>query len=174
MSCTTGFPASPRMALTATADATTRDDILAKLAFDTGAERFVSRFDRPNIRYTVRAKTDANAQLRAFLEEHRGEAGIVYAMTRKKTESIAEMLNARGFTAPALPCRPARRCPSSMSKPIPSRRRRHRRRHDRVRHGHRQARCPIRRPHRPAEECRGLLPGNGPGPVATANRRRRG
>ena len=93
------FPGVPRMALTATADATTRDDILAKLAFDAGAERFVSRFDRPNIRYTVRAKTDANAQLRAFLEEHRREAGIVYAMTRKKTESIAEMLNARGFTA---------------------------------------------------------------------------
>ena len=93
------FPGVPRMALTATADATTRDDILAKLAFDSGAERFVSGFDRPNIRYTVRAKTDANAQLRAFLEERHGEAGIVYAMTRKKTESIAEMLNARGFTA---------------------------------------------------------------------------
>ena len=93
------FPGVPRMALTATADATTRDDILAKLAFDPGAERFVSGFDRPNIRYTVRAKTDANAQLRAFLEERRGEAGIIYAMTRKKTETIAEMLSARGFTA---------------------------------------------------------------------------
>ena len=95
------FPGVPRMALTATADAATRDDILAKLAFGAGAERFVSGFDRPNIRYTVRAKTDANAQLRAFLEERRGEAGIVYAMTRRKTESIAEMLNARGFTAVA-------------------------------------------------------------------------
>ena len=95
------FPDVPRMALTATADAATRDDILAKLAFGAGAERFVSGFDRPNIRYTVRAKTDANAQLRAFLEERRGEAGIVYAMTRRKTESIAEMLNARGFTAVA-------------------------------------------------------------------------
>ena len=93
------FPGVPRMALTATADATTRDDILARLAFDPAAERFVSGFDRPNIRYTVRAKTDANAQLRTFLDEHRGQAGIVYAMTRKKTESIAEMLNARGFTA---------------------------------------------------------------------------
>ena len=95
------FPGVPRMALTATADAATRDDILAKLAFDDRTERFVSGFDRPNIRYTVRAKTDANAQLRAFLEERRGEAGIVYAMTRKKTETIAEMLNARGFTAAA-------------------------------------------------------------------------
>ena len=93
------FPGVPRMALTATADATTRDDILAKLAFDSGAERFVSGFDRPSIRYTVRAKTDANTQLRAFLEERRGEAGIIYAMTRKKTETIAETLNAHGFTA---------------------------------------------------------------------------
>ena len=93
------FPGVPRMALTATANAATRDDILSRLAFDPEAERFVSGFDRPNIRYTVRAKTDANAQLRAFLEEHRGQAGIVYAMTRKKTEAIAEMLNARGFTA---------------------------------------------------------------------------
>ena len=95
------FSGVPRMALTATADSTTRDDILAKLAFDPAAERFVSGFDRPNIRYTVRAKTDATAQLRAFLDEHRGEAGIVYAMTRKKTEATAEMLNARGFTAVA-------------------------------------------------------------------------
>ncbi len=93
------FPEVPRMALTATADATTRDDILAKLAFDPAADRFVSGFDRPNIRYTVRAKTDASAQLRSFLEDHRGEAGIVYAMTRKKTEATAEMLNAHGFTA---------------------------------------------------------------------------
>ncbi len=93
------FPGVPRMALTATADAATREDILARLAFDPKAERFVSGFDRPNIRYTVRAKTDANAQLRTFLDEHRDQAGIVYAMTRKKTEAIAAMLNARGFTA---------------------------------------------------------------------------
>ena len=93
------FPGVPRMALTATADATTRDDILARLAFDPTAERFVSGFDRPNIRYTVRAKTEANAQLRTFLEDRRGQAGIVYAMTRKRTEAVAEMLNARGFTA---------------------------------------------------------------------------
>ena len=95
------FPGVPRMALTATADATTRDDILARLAFDPAAERFVSGFDRPNIRYTVRAKTESNAQLRAFLEDRRGQAGIVYAMTRKRTEAVAEMLNARGFAAVA-------------------------------------------------------------------------
>ena len=95
------FAGVPRMALTATADATTRDDILAKLEFDPAARRFVSGFDRPNIRYTVRAKAEANAQLRAFLEDRRDQSGIVYAMTRKKTEAIAEMLNARGFKAVA-------------------------------------------------------------------------
>ena len=93
------FPGVPRMALTATADAATRDDILSKLAFDGAARRFISGFDRPNIRYTVGAKADANAQLRAFLDDRRGQSGIVYAMTRKKTESIADMLNANGFTA---------------------------------------------------------------------------
>ena len=95
------FAGVPRMALTATADATTRDDILAKLEFDPAARRFVSGFDRPNIRYTVRAKAEANAQLRAFLEDRRDQSGIVYAMTRKKTEAIAEILNARGFKAVA-------------------------------------------------------------------------
>ena len=92
------FPGVPRMALTATADAATRRDILARLEM-TGAERFVSGFDRPNIRYSVHTKTDANAQLAAFLENRRGEAGIVYAMTRKKVESTAETLARRGFKA---------------------------------------------------------------------------
>ena len=93
------LPGVPRMALTATADATTRDDILEKLDLDHAARRFISGFDRPNIRYTVRAKADANAQLRAFLHDRRGQSGIVYAMTRKRTQAIAEMLNARGFTS---------------------------------------------------------------------------
>ena len=92
------FPGVPRMALTATADALTRREILARLELN-GAEQFISGFDRPNIRYTVRAKADANAQLAAFLEERRGEAGIVYAMTRKKVEATAQLLTDRGFTA---------------------------------------------------------------------------
>ena len=92
------FPGVPRMALTATADALTRREILARLELN-GAEQFISGFDRPNIRYTVRAKADANAQLAAFLEERRGEAGIVYAMTRKKVEATAQLLTERGFTA---------------------------------------------------------------------------
>ena len=92
------FPGVPRMALTATADALTRREILARLELK-GAKQFISGFDRPNIRYRVRAKADANAQLAAFLEERRGEAGIVYAMTRKKVEATAQLLAERGFTA---------------------------------------------------------------------------
>ena len=92
------FPGVPRMALTATADALTRREILARLELN-GAKQFISGFDRPNIRYRVRAKADANAQLAAFLEERRGEAGIVYAMTRKKVEATAQLLTERGFTA---------------------------------------------------------------------------
>ena len=92
------FPGVPRMALTATADATTRRDILQRLELN-GAERFVSGFDRPNIRYRVQAKTDAGAQLAAFLESRRGESGIVYAMTRKKVETTAEALTRLGFLA---------------------------------------------------------------------------
>ena len=92
------FPGVPRMALTATADAMTRRDILTRLEM-AGAERFVSGFDRPNIRYSVQAKTDASAQLATFLENRRGEAGIVYAMTRKKVDSTAGMLAGRGIKA---------------------------------------------------------------------------
>ena len=92
------FPEVPRMALTATADALTRREILARLELN-GADQFVSGFDRPNIRYTVQAKRDASAQLLAFLRERQGQTGIVYAMTRKKVEALAESLAGRGLTA---------------------------------------------------------------------------
>ena len=92
------FPDVPRMALTATADRLTRREILSRLELN-GAERFISGFDRPNIRYTVQAKADANAQLLAFLRERQDQTGIVYAMTRKKVEALAELLAERGFTA---------------------------------------------------------------------------
>ncbi len=92
------FPGVPRMALTATADTRTRRDILARLNLN-GAERFISGFDRPNIRYSVQAKSDASAQLARFLDNRRGESGIVYAMTRKKVESTASALTGRGFKA---------------------------------------------------------------------------
>ncbi len=92
------FPGVPRMALTATADVQTRQEILSSLKL-CSAELFITGFNRPNIRYSVQIKSDANAQLVAFLEEHRGEAGIVYAMTRKKVEATSALLTERGFTA---------------------------------------------------------------------------
>ncbi|MDG2154578.1 MAG: DNA helicase RecQ [Gammaproteobacteria bacterium] len=92
------FPGVPRMALTATATALTRKEIIQRLAL-TDAETLLSNFDRPNIRYQVQAKTDANKQLELFLTQHRNEAGIIYCLSRKKTESTAKRLNQQGFTA---------------------------------------------------------------------------
>jgi ATP-dependent DNA helicase RecQ len=94
----TWFPGVPRMALTATATPPTRTEIVARLEL-TAPEVFVSSFDRPNIRYLVQTKTEARRQLLGFLQSHRGEAGIVYCLSRKKTESIAEWLQQQGFAA---------------------------------------------------------------------------
>ena len=92
------FPGVPRMALTATATAQVRAEIIERLALVEPAQ-FVARFDRPNIRYLVQSKVDANRQLLQFLSDRRGEAGIVYCMSRKKTESTASWLVAEGFDA---------------------------------------------------------------------------
>ena len=92
------FPGVPRMALTATATAPARDEIVERLALN-DPERFVAGFDRPNIRYLVQSKIDARRQLLSFLSDHRGESGIVYCMSRKKTESTSQWLSDQGFTA---------------------------------------------------------------------------
>ena len=92
------FPGVPRMALTATADERTRVDIAARLALSK-PKWFVGGFDRPNIRYTVRARGNARTQLEAFLAQFRGQAGIVYCMTRRKVEETAEALCVAGFKA---------------------------------------------------------------------------
>jgi ATP-dependent DNA helicase RecQ len=92
------LPGVPRMALTATATPPTRAEIVAGLALD-APEVFVSSFDRPNIRYLVQAKTDARRQLLEFLANHRGESGIVYCLSRDKTESTAEWLGRQGYEA---------------------------------------------------------------------------
>ena len=92
------FPGVPRMALTATADRRTREEIATRLDLAT-PRWFVSSFDRPNIRYTVTEKKDARAQLLKFLALHRNEAGIVYCMSRDKTERTAEWLNSQGYRA---------------------------------------------------------------------------
>ena len=92
------FPGTPRLALTATADEATREEIVVRLKLD-GADRFISGFDRPNIRYTVRMKNGPGADLAAFLNERRGQAGIVYCLSRRKVEATAGRLAAAGFDA---------------------------------------------------------------------------
>jgi ATP-dependent DNA helicase RecQ len=92
------FRGVPRIALTATADPRTREDIVERLQLDEPT-RFISGFDRPNICYSVQPKTDARAQLLTFLAGHRDEAGIVYCLSRKSVESTAEWLCGRGFEA---------------------------------------------------------------------------
>ncbi|HVF35005.1 MAG TPA: DNA helicase RecQ [Candidatus Saccharimonadia bacterium] len=92
------WPAVPRIALTATADPPTRAEIIERLELGR-ARVFVSSFDRPNIRYRVVQKTKAPEQLLAFVRAHAGEAGIVYAQTRKKVDDHAAMLAAAGITA---------------------------------------------------------------------------
>jgi ATP-dependent DNA helicase RecQ len=89
----------PRIALTATADGLTREDIVRHLQLE-GARQFVSSFDRPNIRYTIAEKKDPTLQLLRFIEgEHQGEAGIVYCQSRKRVEEIAEILCREGVDA---------------------------------------------------------------------------
>ena len=92
------FPGTPRMALTATADEATRKEIVSRLKLD-GAEQFISGFDRPNIRYTVRMKGGPGASLEAFLGQRRGQAGIVYCLSRRKVEATADKLRQAGFDA---------------------------------------------------------------------------
>ncbi|MBG6071518.1 ATP-dependent DNA helicase RecQ [Polaromonas sp. CG_9.7] len=95
------FPDVPRMALTATADHLTRQDMVERLKLEE-ARAFVSSFDRPNIRYTIVEKVDATRQLLRFIQsEHDGEAGIVYCQSRKRVEEIASMLEAAGIKAMA-------------------------------------------------------------------------
>jgi ATP-dependent DNA helicase RecQ len=93
------FPGVPRIALTATADRVTREEIVQRLGLS-DARMFVASFDRPNIRYRIVEKANARAQLLAFLRaEHRGEAGIVYCLSRKKVEETAAWLAGEGIAA---------------------------------------------------------------------------
>ena len=92
------FPGVPRIALTATADPQTQDDIRRRLKLDR-ARLFVSSFDRPNIRYAVALKDEPKKQLLAFLRTHGGESGIVYCLSRAKVEDTASWLSAQGIRA---------------------------------------------------------------------------
>jgi len=93
------FPGVPRLALTATADGPTRADILSRLRLD-DARVFATGFDRPNIRYLVEPKDHPKYRLLRFLtEDHPGQSGIVYRLSRKKVEGLADWLTAQGVPA---------------------------------------------------------------------------
>nr|WP_225908564.1 DNA helicase RecQ [Pseudomonas lactucae] len=94
------FPDVPRIALTATADKRTREEIVERLHLQ-NAERFLSSFDRPNIFYRIVPKEQPRKQLLAFLSERRSDAGIVYCLSRKKVDEVAAFLCEQGY--PALP-----------------------------------------------------------------------
>jgi ATP-dependent DNA helicase RecQ len=92
------FPDTPRMALTATADEPTRAEILSHLGIADG-DAFIAGFDRPNIRYAIEEKDNPRAQLKAFLKRHEGESGIVYCLSKRKTEETAAWLCEQGYDA---------------------------------------------------------------------------
>jgi ATP-dependent DNA helicase RecQ len=93
------FPQVPRIALTATADARTQQEICERLMLN-HAEKYIAGFDRPNIRYRISLKNQPKQQLLRFLNnEHASDSGIVYCLSRKKTEATADWLNDQGFTA---------------------------------------------------------------------------
>ncbi|MEO0398244.1 MAG: ATP-dependent DNA helicase RecQ [Pseudomonadota bacterium] len=94
------FPGTPIGAFTATADARTRDEIKTRLLKDDALVR-VHGFDRPNIDIAVLEKTDGKAQLTALIDDHKGEQGVIYCLSRKETEEIAEHLRAAGIKAVA-------------------------------------------------------------------------
>lgn len=93
------FPQVPRIALTATADVRTRDEIIARLQLE-NAQQFINGFDRPNIQYRIAQKNNPKIQLMRFLrEEQVGNSGIVYCLSRNKVEQTAEWLSGEKFTA---------------------------------------------------------------------------
>jgi ATP-dependent DNA helicase RecQ len=92
------FPGVPRIALTATADLQSREDIRRRLGLD-GAQMFLASFDRPNIRYSIVQKASPQRQLLAFLRAHQGESGIVYCLSRATVEETAAALQAHGINA---------------------------------------------------------------------------
>ncbi|MCW8964569.1 MAG: DNA helicase RecQ [Gammaproteobacteria bacterium] len=93
------FPDVPRIAMTATADERTREEIIQQLDLHQAAV-FINSFDRPNIRYTIAEGSNGRDQLLRFLQrDHEGDSGIVYCLSRRKVEEIADWLCAKGYKA---------------------------------------------------------------------------
>lgn len=156
------WPDVPRIALTATATHATHQEITQRLGMP-DAKHFVASFDRPNIQYRIVPKADPKKQLLTFLkQEHEGDAGIVYCLSRKSVEATAEFLSRNGIEAVPYHAgldagtRAAHQSRFLREEGLG------RLRDHRVRHGYRQARRPVRRTSRSPEVRRGLLPGDGP------------
>ncbi len=94
------FPSVPIIALTATADKLTQEDILIKLKLE-NPHTFISSFDRPNITYTVEPKNNGMGQLLDFIKTWENESGIIYCLSRKSTQEVAKKLQANGIRAEA-------------------------------------------------------------------------
>lgn len=92
------FPNTPRMALTATADEPTRAEILEHMRIDP-KDAFIAGFDRPNIRYAIMEKDNPRAQVKRFLRDHQDQSGIIYCLSKRKTEETAEWLRSEGYDA---------------------------------------------------------------------------
>ena len=165
------FPDVPRVALTATADTMTRQEIRDRLHLN-GASEFVASFDRPNIRYTIAERDDEHRQLRAFLSERKGEAGIVYCLSRKKVDATAALAGESRIPGLALPRGNGFSGSARESTALPARRRRNHGRDHCLRHGHRQAGCALCRASGFAQEHRKLLSGDRPRRARRRTRRR--
>src|SRR5690606_36580036 len=94
------FPNVPLIALTATADRATREDIATQLSVP-NAKIFIASFDRPNLYLDVRPGQNRNKQILDFLKRHADESGIIYCLSRKSTEKLASTLKAKGYKAEA-------------------------------------------------------------------------
>ena len=92
------FPDTPIIALTATADNLTRDDILERLKLN-NPRVFVSSFNRPNIHYTVELKRKMYEQIISYLRQHKNDSGIIYVLSRNSAEKMADKLKKDGFLA---------------------------------------------------------------------------
>src|SRR5690606_19760699 len=94
------FPNIPLIALTATADRATREDIATQLSIPE-AKTVIASFDRPNLYLDVRPGQNRNKQIFDFLKNHKDESGIIYCLSRKSTEKVAATINAKGYKAEA-------------------------------------------------------------------------
>ena len=155
------FPGVPRMALTATADPRTRDDILRALKMEP-AETFIASFHRANLHIAAAAKVGETAQLLDLLARHSGVCGIVYCATRAKTERVAQRLRAEGHSSDRLSRRTGCGDEARGAGAIPFRRAGGGGCDDRLRHGDRPAGRALRRASRYAGQPGGVLPADRP------------